>query len=92
MHIVAIDDDHRMLLDPGPKSPAWSLPWAYHFLDLVYRCRAERVWKSSPLTSSALWWSLDEITSMELASRAKSARHGLATALAPRLTVLTKVS
>ncbi|WP_353951115.1 hypothetical protein V6K52_15940 [Knoellia sp. S7-12] len=111
VHIVAIDDDHRMLLDRRPKSLTWSLPWAYlrmgedpcraartlvhdtgatpsmarvhgvesavehgdHYLDLVYRCSAERVWKSSPVTSSALWWSLDEITSMELVSRAKSA-------------------
>ncbi len=111
VHIVAIDDDHRMLLDRHHGSLNWTLPWAYlrigedpgrvaralvhdtgatpsmarvhgvesaiehgdHFLDLTYRCSAERVWKASPLSSSALWWSLDEITSMELASRAKSA-------------------
>lgn len=44
-----------------------------HFLDLTYRCTAERVWKASLLSSSALWWSLDEITAMDLASRARSA-------------------
>ncbi|WP_148232485.1 hypothetical protein [Janibacter sp. HTCC2649] len=111
VHIVAIDDDHRMLLDRRHGTLTWTLPWAYlrigedpgrvarglvhdtgaspsmarvhgvesamehgdHFLDIVYRCSAERVWKNSPVSSSSLWWSLDEITSMELASRTKSA-------------------
>lgn len=111
VHIVAIDDDHRMLLDRRPRTLTWTLPWGYlrtgedparmarslvhetgatpsmprihgvesalelgdHFLDITYRCTAERVWKSSPVSSNALWWSLDEITSMDLASRANSA-------------------
>ncbi|WP_156969805.1 hypothetical protein [Knoellia subterranea] len=43
-----------------------------HFLDITYRCSAERTWKPAP-TGTSLWWSLDEISSMELATRAKSA-------------------
>lgn len=110
VHVVAIDDEHRMLLDRRPKTLTWILPWAYlrmgedpgrvarslvqasganpsmprvhavesaveigdHFLDITYRCSAERVWKTTPVSANALWWSLDEITSMELASRTRS--------------------
>lgn len=111
VHVVAVDDEHRMLLDRRPQMLTWTFPWSYlrmgeepgrvartlvhdtgatpsmarvhgvestieqgdHFLDLVYRCSAERVWKTAPASSNALWWGLDEITSMELASRVKSA-------------------
>lgn len=113
VHVVAIDDDHRMLLDRRPRTQMWALPWGYlglaeeparlargliqetgaapamprvlgidspvehgeHFLDLTYHCSAERIWKPKPLTavSTALWWSLDEISSLDLTPRARSA-------------------
>lgn len=113
VHVVATDDDHRMLLDRRPRTQKWALPWAYlgmaedpsrvarglihntgaapamprvlsvdspvehgeHFLDLTFQCSAERIWKPKPLTaaSTALWWSLDEISSLDLTARAKSA-------------------
>lgn len=111
VHIVAIDDDRRMLLARRPKSLMWTLPWTYlrigedparvarelvhdtgalptlprvhnvdsavevgdHFLDLTYKCTAERMWRTTPSDSSALWWSIDEISSLELAQRATGA-------------------
>lgn len=111
VHVVAIDDEHRMLLGRRPRTVMWTLPWTYlrigedparvaralvhdtgalptlprvhsvesavelgdHFLDLTYRCTAERNWKSSAADSTALWWSLNEISSLELAQRATGA-------------------
>lgn len=123
VHVVAIDDEHRMLLDRRPKSLTWTLPWAYlrvgedpgrltrsivhdtgatpsmprvqgvesaiehgeHFLDLTYRCSAERSWKTMPFTSTALWWSLDEISSLDLAPCATSALVNLWPSLWPQV-------
>lgn len=113
VHVVAIDDEHRMLLDRRPRTQSWALPWGYlgagddparlarslvhdtgaapamprvqavesatehgeHFLDVTMHCSADRIWKPSlgPRSSNALWWSLDEISSLDLTPRAKSA-------------------
>lgn len=113
VHVVATDDDGRLLLDRRPRTQMWTLPWAYlgagedparlarslvrdtgatpsmprvqsvesavehgeHFLDVTLHCTAERVWRPSPhlRTSSALWWSLGEISSLDLTPRARAA-------------------
>ncbi|WP_404384777.1 NUDIX domain-containing protein [Knoellia locipacati] len=113
VHVVAIDDEHRMLLDRRPGTQTWALPWGYlgvgedpsrmarslvhdtgaaptmprvqsvesaiehgdHFLDVTLHCSAERIWKPTTggRSSNALWWSLDEISSLELSPRARSA-------------------
>lgn len=111
VHVVAIDDDQRLLLARRPRTVMWSLPWAYlrtnedparlvrglvrdtggrpgmarslgidsavehgeHFLDLTFHCGAERVWTATQYQSGSLWWSLDEISSLDLTTRAKSA-------------------
>ncbi|KGN32997.1 hypothetical protein N802_15465 [Knoellia sinensis KCTC 19936] len=110
VHVIAVDDDQRMLLARKPGTVMWTLPWDYlktnedpsrvvrnliretgaspgvprgqgiesavehgeHFLDLTFRCGAERVWKATPWQGGPLWWSLDEMTSLDLTARAKS--------------------
>lgn len=43
------------------------------FLDLTYQCDAKRVWKTAPRSSRTLWWSLDEISTLDLSPRVRSA-------------------
>lgn len=125
VHVVATDDDHRVLLDRRPRTQLWALPWAYlsvaedpariarglihdtgaapamprvlgidsavehgeHFLDITFHCSADRIWKPKavPASSNALWWSLDEISSLELTARAKSALVNSWNVLWPRV-------
>lgn len=44
-----------------------------HVLDLTFHCSARRVWTAAPGLSGALWWSLDEISSLDLTSGVTSA-------------------
>ncbi|PRY58108.1 ADP-ribose pyrophosphatase YjhB (NUDIX family) [Knoellia remsis] len=111
VHVVGIDDDHRMLLARRPRTRMWTLPWSYlktgedptvrvremvhetgalpahprilgvesttqygdHLLDLTFHTTAKRIWKATPDEASALWWSLDEISSLELTKEVRSA-------------------
>jgi hypothetical protein len=50
--------------------------------DLVYECRAERMWRE-PVTGGPLWWSLNEIASLSLTPRTRKAIIGRWTSIWP---------
>lgn len=111
VHVVAIDDDRRMLLERDQQSGAWDLPSTQMvgaqdpgglasdlvrvtgaipemprvvgvtssleqgtpYLDLTFQCGARRHWRATRTPSPALWWSLDELSTLDLSPRVRSA-------------------
>jgi hypothetical protein len=67
MDVVAVESEYRL---------------GVHRLDLVFECRAERMWRQA-VTGGPLWWSLNEIAGLTLTPRTRKAIIGRWTSIWP---------